>query len=181
MNSLEPILYVGGEPEGKYAQGLKLLLAELMQRRRSKNKNPFLEIKSNGCWEWLRGKTKSGYGRIRVNWTMFRTHRYFYENLVGPIPKGLEPDHLCRNRACFNPEHIEPVTPRVNQLRSFGVGGLNFRKTNCPQGHPYSGKNLLIRVIKSTGGLNRQCRECRRVLANGYRNNKLKNIKGAVK
>jgi hypothetical protein len=107
------------------------------------------------CWEWRACRNKNGYGR--VNHPHFKTtwaHRVAYLLKVGPIPDGLQLDHLCRNRACVNPAHLEPVTQRVNLQR-----GELATKTHCPQGHPYSGDNLIVR----RGA--RECRTCRNARA----------------
>lgn len=77
-------------------------------------------------------------------------HRVVYETVVGPVPEGLELDHLCRNRGCVNPAHLEPVTHQENMRR--GHWGM---KTHCPQGHPYEGDNLV------RDGHSRICRWCR--------------------
>jgi len=108
------------------------------------------------CWIW-RASLMDGYGRLKINGRHVRASRFAYELLVGPIPEGLEPDHLCRNRACVNPAHIEPVTHQINDLRGVGVGALNARKAHCPQGHPY---DLLNTYISPSGG--RFCRVCQR-------------------
>ena len=97
---------------------------------------------------------------------MALAHRVAYELQVGPIPVGLQLDHLCRVRSCVNPAHLEPVTSAENTRR-----GLRAMKTHCPQGHPYAGENLLIRP---TG--QRRCRTCH--LA-GKRAGYLKRIKKA--
>lgn len=110
-----------------------------------------------GCWNWTGSVVRTGYGQIKVRKGLVqRTHRVMYEALVGPIPEGLDLDHLCRNRRCMNPEHLEPVTERENALRGQGPAARNAMKTHCPRGHPYSGGNLYI--IPSTGG--RMCRTC---------------------
>src|SRR2546426_12646273 len=69
------------------------------------------------CWEWTGKKFKNGYGCFRIRGRHFMAHRRAYEMCVGPIPCGLDIDHLCRNRGCVNPSHLEPVTRRDNLLR----------------------------------------------------------------
>ena len=101
------------------------------------------------CWEWTGYVAPGGYGRINVNGTPKVAHRVAYELMVGPIPEGLDLDHLCRNRACVNPYHLDPVTRQVNLRRSPRV-----QVTHCPAGHPYAGDNLLLDNGK------RKCRTC---------------------
>lgn len=108
----------------------------------------------DACWEWTGGINGNGYGQINVAGRVIGAHRIAYELLVGPIPEGLELDHLCRNRTCVNPAHLEPVTRRENQLRGQSVSGRNARKTHCPSGHPYSGSNLVVKQGQ------RRCRAC---------------------
>jgi hypothetical protein len=77
----------------------------------------------DGCWEWTSTRMSAGYGQM-WDGTRGRTqgaHRLFYEAFIGPIPEGLELDHLCRNRACVRPDHLEPVTRRENLLRGAGT------------------------------------------------------------
>lgn len=113
----------------------------------------------NGCFVWQRATT-SGYGRIKRpggRSGMMPAHRAAYELRVGPIPPGMVIDHLCRNRACINPEHLEVVTNRENILRGVSSAAQRARKTHCPKGHPYDEANTYIRP--TTG--NRECRSCR--------------------
>lgn len=118
----------------------------------------YVEKVPGGCWLWRGTIEASGYGRVGIGRTKnFMAHRVMYEMLVGPIPDGLQLDHLCRVRACVNPNHLEAVTPRVNSLRSENLCAQRARKTHCPKGHPYSGENLVI-----TRQGHRICRECRR-------------------
>lgn len=108
------------------------------------------------CWVWPT-QAANGYGRIRIGTidghdrTMAYTHRVAYEALVGPIPDGLFLDHLCRNRACCNPTHLEPVTNRINVLR-----GKDTSRTHCIRGHEFTDEN----TYTFPSG-RRNCRACR--------------------
>lgn len=107
------------------------------------------------CWLWTGALNKrTGYGNFGKPQKL--PHRVAYELCVGPIPEGLELDHLCRIRHCVNPTHLEPVTTQVNQLRSTSVSARNAVKTHCDNGHLFDEKNTLI----SRG--RRTCRACNR-------------------
>lgn len=107
------------------------------------------------CWLWMGARDrKSRYGRIHRNGRCDYTHRVFYEHLVGPIPDGLQLDHLCRIPSCCNPDHLEPVSCLVNVRR-----GMRATKTHCKRGHELSGDNLY--VFKSKKGTHRTCKTCR--------------------
>jgi len=71
----------------------------------------------NSCWLWQGIINEAGYGKLKVSKRWVKAHRYSYELFVGDIPEGLTLDHLCRNRSCVNPGHLEPVTLRENVLR----------------------------------------------------------------
>lgn len=108
-----------------------------------------------GCWDWTASKNHLGYGQYWDGKRRAKAHRFSYEALVGPIPEGLVIDHLCRNRGCVNPAHLEPVTQRRNVLRGEGMGAINARKTHCKHGHPFTPEN----TIKHPNGYG--CRLCR--------------------
>jgi hypothetical protein len=110
-----------------------------------------------GCWEWTGGLNAGGYGRSWHDGDHAMAHRYSYELLVGPIGDDLTLDHLCRNRRCVNPDHLEPVDMRENIFRGYGVARINAEKDACPQGHPYDDQN----TYRHPRG-NRVCVECRR-------------------
>lgn len=119
----------------------------------------FVVDQSTDCWEWTSKRSNRGYGLFSVEGKYRSIHRYAYEQLVGPIPAGLQIDHLCRNKACCNPAHLEPVTALENMRRG-GAGRYLAEKTHCPRGHPYAGENL---AYNKNGG--RWCRECNRTKA----------------
>ena len=109
--------------------------------KRNVSERFFEKVDASGdCWEWTASFGRDGYGQFGVDGKVVKAHRWVWEHLVGPIPNGLEIDHLCRKPRCVNPDHLEPVTHAENMRRGFG----NRRKTHCPQGHPYSGPNLFI-------------------------------------
>ena len=111
--------------------------------------------KTGPCWRWTACTNGNGYGVLRGHAGMVSAHRFAYELIVGPIPEGLSIDHLCRNRGCVNPDHLEPVTHRVNVLRGVAASAVNARKTECTRGHPLSGANLYVNPRGE-----RQCRAC---------------------
>jgi hypothetical protein len=114
---------------------------------------------TSGCWLWLARLDRDGYGGVSWNGAPRIAHRVVYQLLVGPIPEGLQLDHLCRNRACVSPWHLRPTTPRRNTLArgSLAPTASNAAKTHCKHGHPFDGVN-----IKRRRDGNRDCRTCRR-------------------
>ncbi len=140
------------------------------------NTNGSIPLERTGlgpCWEWTGTKRPDGYGvfsdrRDAKNRgtasTYIRAHRLVYTKLVGPIPEGLQIDHLCRNRGCVNPDHLEAVTLRENLLRGEGVTGKRARQTHCKRGHPFDEENTSV----SPNGT-RHCRTCRCLYAREHR------------
>ena len=119
-------------------------------------------VTDDGCWLWTGTKNRNGYGRmaIREDGQVRRVaaHRIAYETFVGPIPADLVLDHLCRVRACCNPQHVEPVTLAENVLRSEAtIASINAAKKHCPQGHEY------VTRIRN-GRPQRACRICERAV-----------------
>jgi hypothetical protein len=106
------------------------------------------------CWVWT-GCLHVGYGRLTVNGVRWLAHRWSYTQLRADIPEGLQIDHLCRNRACVNPWHLEPVSCQENLRRA-----PHNMKTTCPQGHELSGHNLNVRARSNGQGFFRSCRKC---------------------
>ncbi len=113
------------------------------------------------CWIWTAARMREGYGRF----DQVLAHRLAYELVIGKIPDGLQLDHLCRNRACVNPAHLEPVSCRENVLRGVGLSANNAHKTHCPAGHPLSGANLLSHSLKQGY---RKCRACHAARQRAY-------------
>lgn len=113
----------------------------------------------NGCWLWTAAYCLSSgdnkYGTFKLAGRRVAPHRFAYESLVGPVPEGLELDHLCRNTLCVNPQHLEAVTHRVNIGRGLkAVPGIRSRQTACIHGHPFDEENTY-----HWGGW-RHCRAC---------------------
>jgi hypothetical protein len=116
------------------------------------------------CWEWTGAKIPDGYGQFRVGQKAYPSHRLAYENLVGPVPEGLQLDHLCRNRICVRPSHLDIVTQRENVTRGMSPSACAARSGLCALGHAldYSGPQG-------------RCLTCRAL----YRQNYYKRRKGA--
>ena len=115
----------------------------------------YLFVLPKPCREWQRGTFNSGYGRVWYQSTWHLVHRLLYETFVGPIPEGKELDHICQNKLCCEPTHLEPVSHRENVRRGDSVPAWNARKTHCSRGHLFDEANTRYR-----SGINRVCRKC---------------------
>jgi 5-methylcytosine-specific restriction endonuclease McrA len=125
---------------------------------------PKVKVTSD-CWLWTGARNPSGYGILsaigeRGQRTTVGAHRIAYELLVGPIPEGLEIDHLCSVRHCVNPTHLEAVSRQENMRR-----GRRANQTHCKRGHPLEGDNLYVTNRET---MQRQCRTCRNLLSRSY-------------
>lgn len=123
---------------------------------------PDRTLSDDECWEWQACRDPGGYGVIRFSGTGKKAHRIAYELTVGPVPDGSELDHLCSNRACVNPGHLEPVT-RAENVRRAGAKGVyaatsfNGAKTHCFLGHPFDAVNTYVSQARPN---KRECRKC---------------------
>jgi hypothetical protein len=126
-----------------------------------------VESAPSGCWNWAAGRFPTGYGKFRVGRTgTAYAHRWSYQLFVGSIPEGTEIDHLCGNRGCVNPTHLEPVKHSENVRRGsawHNIAALHKAKTHCPRGHPYDEEN----TYRNPRG-ERACRTCQRLHARAW-------------
>jgi hypothetical protein len=125
------------------------------------------------CWVWTGAAGEKGYGTFWDEGEFIGAHRWSYQHFVKPIPAGLEVDHICHpgdgscpfatcpHHACVNPDHLEPVTRRVNTLRGYTIAAINLAATHCPAGHPYDEENTYY------DGRGRRCRTCARKPSKG--------------
>jgi hypothetical protein len=119
---------------------------------------------NSGCWLWTGSIDRDGYGKFRGA----LAHRLSFQAFKGTPPNNLTLDHLCRVTSCINPDHLEPVSHKINVLRGMSFSAENARRISCIHGHPFSGDNL---YIKSTG--KRCCRACWRRRAAAFKARKI--------
>jgi len=142
-------------------------------RRGAKNKRdetPWL-VEGRGyhtpCWTWQLSVNRGGYGMVNRDGYAGHAHRWVYMRHVGEIPDGLQLDHLCRNRDCVNPAHLEPVTQRENVLRGVAPTAANAQKTSCKRSHPFDDENTYFFPDGR-----RACRTCQRAARLAYQERK---------
>lgn len=115
--------------------------------------------KADECWPWI-GALEDGYGRLRIgDGRRMPAHRFAWTLANGNVPTGMVIDHLCRNRACCNPAHLEPVTTRTNLLRGQTHAARNLAKTHCVRDHEFTEANTYVDGLGK-----RNCRKCRQLL-----------------
>lgn len=142
------------EPLKRYLRGPEAQFAEYVDHD---GPVPAVRPDLGPCWLWTSRVSKAGYGVMSLEGRQIYAHRWAYERFVGPMPKALELDHLCRNPGCVNYGHLEVVTHQVNTLRGESPPAQFARRDSCSKGHRYTPENTFTRPDKSRG-----CRICDR-------------------
>ncbi len=125
-------------------------------------------VEPSGCWRWTASTMGSGYGRFKIRGrkSMIAAHIFAYEQKYGPVPDGKELDHLCRNRWCCNPDHVEPVTHQVNVVRGNAPNMILHRSGKCRRGHEQNETNTKYQT--RNGKRHRAfCKICKQLDRNG--------------
>lgn len=121
-------------------------------------------VSTDDCWLFAGSKNRLGYGFIYRDGEVYRAHRVMYENYVGAIPEGTEPDHLCSSPPCINPSHLEAVDHITNVMRGRSPQAQNAWKTHCSNGHEFTPENTYWR--KGVNKDSRECLACRKIWHN---------------
>jgi hypothetical protein len=127
---------------------------EIAENRLARMESRITRDLATGCWNWDRIGTPGGYGIIGIRGRRTVAHRGVWELLRGPVPEGMDLDHLCRNRLCVNPDHLEVVTRSTNLRRGFEARG-------CKNGHAFNHDDFSI-VRRADGVIERRCKACHR-------------------
>ena len=130
-----------------------------------------IPVTESGCWLYIGNIKESGYGAFKLKGKWHYAHRASYELHKGPIPQGLQLDHLCRVTCCVNPDHLEPVTNWENTLRTKNIFAQNALKTHCSRGHVLTGDNIYRRASGY-----RNCRTCRAIDKAAFNSNLKKHL-----
>lgn len=147
---------------------MALELERLPKSWRIEFNGPYSELCKSNCWTWLGTINPDGYGRTTYKMYSCKAYKAVWLALgfENPSIKNLDLDHLCRNRTCVNPNHLEPVTRAVNLRRSsLTWPGRNYMKTHCIRGHELTSDNCYSYTDKS-GVAKRQCRTCNKLREN---------------
>jgi hypothetical protein len=115
--------------------------------------------KSTECWEWNGKKNWMGYGKFKLDGFEWQAHRFAYFEANALVSSEKVIDHLCRNRGCVRPSHLQLVTQRTNVLRGIGFMAINAQKTHCKRGHEFSPENTYL-MKRAKGVPGRRCRKC---------------------
>ena len=126
--------------------------------------------KSNNCWKWVGRQYVTGYGRYWQNQISYLAHRVSYELYKGNLEKNKVIDHLCRNKLCVNPDHLEQVTISENVMRGEGITAKKSRSSSCPNGHPYPN------IPKIVNGW-RLCKICLRINEKKYQTKNIEQVR----
>ena len=125
-----------------------------------------LVVDDNGCWVYQGKLNHKGYARVSFQGKQHQLHRLMFDYYYEALHSNLTIDHLCRNRACCNPFHLDQVSASVNILRGFGPTAINKRKTHCMRGHEFTPENT------TKNGNGRKCKQCHHVIAHrSYKKN----------
>lgn len=133
-------------------------------------RNIDFSMDETACWEWVGQRSYSGYGQAKLTLAgmerVVLAHRWLYEALVGPIPAGLTLDHLCKNKSCVNPKHLEPVTIADNIRRGDSKSAVSRRTGRCTKGHHVVDPGGWIEY---SDGARRACRICKNASVRKWR------------